>query len=276
MNKVAIITGATRGIGRQIALTLAKNGYNITIAGKSEKSTKELPGNIYSVSKEIQNIGSEAFPFKIDVRNDEEISNCVKETYHKWNRLDVLINNAGALWWRPVLDTPSKKYDLINQVNARASFLLAKESIPFMLKNDGGHIINCSPPLIRPTGEFHVLKGKVAYMISKFGMTLSAMGIAEEFKGQNIASNTLWPMTPVESYALINNNLGEKKHWRKADIISDSVLEILKEDKNRFTGYQLIDEIYLRTKGINDFRKYRCDKDHEPPKLDNIQDMWKS
>ena len=145
MNKVAIITGSTRGIGRHLALTLAKNGYNITVTGKSTKSTKNLPGSIYSVADEVSELGSEALPIKLDVRNANEIENCVKQTYDKWGRIDVLINNAGALWWKPIKDTPANKYDLINSINSRASFLMARETIPYMLKNDGGHIINFSP-----------------------------------------------------------------------------------------------------------------------------------
>jgi len=277
LNKVAIITGATRGIGRQIALGLAKNGYNIVVTGKTIKETKKTPGDIYSVSKEITNLGGNSLPYKLDTRDENMIKDCVSATYSKWGRIDVLINNASALWWKDVLDTPTERYDLINNVNSRGSFLFSKECIPYMLKNDGGHIINCSPPLsIGKNLAFDLshLKGKTAYMISKIGMTLSALGIAEEFRGKNISANTLWPMTPIESYALINHKLGEKKHWRKADIISDCVLEILKEDKNIFTGKQLIDELYLREKGITDFTKYRCVSEHEPPKLNELHHLW--
>ena len=143
--KVAIITGSTRGIGRSIALHLAKHGFNVTIAGKTTKGTKKLPGDIYSVSNEIKNIGSDALPFMLDVRDDMLIKKCVEETYKKWGRIDVLINNAGALWWKNICDTPPNRYDLINQVNVRASFLMSREVIPYMKKNGGGHIIHCSP-----------------------------------------------------------------------------------------------------------------------------------
>ncbi len=275
MNKVAIITGSTRGIGRHLALTLAKNGYNITVTGKSTTSTKNLPGSIYTVADEVSELGSDALPIKLDVRNIDEIENCVKQTYDKWGRIDVLINNAGALWWKPIKDTPAKKYDLINSVNSRASFLMAREAIPYMLKNDGGHIINFSPPimslLIR---SYAPLKNKTAYLISKMGMTLGMLGISREYMGYNIASNSLWPLRPVESYALINNNLGDYKSWYKQDIISDSVMHILAEDKMTFTGNQLVDEEYLKHKGVIDFTKYRCDPNYEPPKLDEIHHLW--
>ena len=277
MNKVAIITGSTRGIGRHLALTLAKNGYNITVTGKSTKSTKNLPGSIYSVADEVSELGSEALPIKLDVRNANEIENCVKQTYDKWGRIDVLINNAGALWWKPIKDTPANKYDLINSINSRASFLMARETIPYMLKNDGGHIINFSPPimslLIR---NYAPLKNKTAYLISKMGMTLGMLGISREYMGYNIACNSLWPLRPVESYALINNNLGDYRSWYKQDIISDSVIHILNEEKMTFTGHQLIDEEYLAYKGVADFTKYRCDPKSEPPKLEEIHHLWET
>lgn len=275
--KVAIITGSTRGIGRQLALDLARKGYNITVTGKTIESTQNLPGNIYSVSEEVKDIGVDALPYQLDVRYDTQMVNCIKETYDKWGRIDVLINNAGALWWKSILETPNFRYDLINDINSRASFIMSKEAIPYMLKNDGGNIINFSPPFSNGKElSFNIsdLKGKTAYLISKFGMTLGAMGIAEEFRGKGISSNTLWPLRPVESYALINHKLGKKKHWRKSSIISDSVLKILEEDKNTFTGHQLIDEDYLRSKGIIDFDIYNCVPGSRPPKLNDVQEMW--
>ena len=275
MNKVAIITGSTRGIGRHLALTLAKNGYNITVTGKSTKSTKNLPGSIYSVADEVCDLGSDALPIKLDVRNVNEIEHCVKETYETWGRIDVLINNAGALWWKSIKETPVNKYDLINDINSRASFLMARETIPYMLKNDGGHVINFSPPLTSlPINNYAPLKNKTAYLISKMGMTLGMLGISREYLEHNIASNSLWPLRPVESYALINNNLGDSRSWYKQDIISDSVMHILKEDKMTFTGNQLVDEEYLKHKGVTDFTKYRCHPDFEPPKLDEIHHLW--
>ena len=146
LNKVAIITGSTRGIGRQLALDLAKKGYNITVTGKTTKTVESLPGNIYSVSEEVKDLGVDALPFKLDVRNDIQMIKCIKETYDRWGRIDVLINNAGALWWKSILETPNMRYDLINDINSRASFIMSKEAIPYMLKNDGGNILNFYPP----------------------------------------------------------------------------------------------------------------------------------
>ena len=276
-NKVALITGASRGIGRAIALGLAKENYNIVVASKTTKDTKELPGTIYSVAEEVEKLGVKALPFKLDVRNDQDMKDVVQKTMKEFGRIDVLINNAGALWWKSIEETPIKKYDLINSINSRASFYLSKLCIPEMEKNDGGHIIMQSPPLTVgsslafPVSHFH---GKTGYMISKLGMTMTALGISEEYKGKNIAANTLWPMTPIESYALKNHKLGMPKHWRKEDIIVDAVKNIIQEDPVTFSGNQLIDELYLRSKGVDDFDQYQCVPGSEPPRLDNIQHLW--
>jgi len=210
----------------------------------------------------VENLKGEALPIQCDVRKETDLQAAVEKVALKWGRIDVVINNAGALWWKDVVDTPMKRYDLINQVNSRATFALTQLCLPYMLKNHYGHIINMSPPI-----ELSMLKGKVAYCISKFGMTLLAHGIGQELKGQGVACNALWPATMVESYATMNFELGNRSMWRKASILSDSVMMILKEDPKSFTGQALIDEDYMRSRGIKNFDKYRCDPNVEPPRL---------
>eukprot|EP01116_Phalansterium_solitarium_P020874 TRINITY_DN6316_c0_g1_i1.p1 TRINITY_DN6316_c0_g1~~TRINITY_DN6316_c0_g1_i1.p1 ORF type:complete len:309 (+),score=42.91 TRINITY_DN6316_c0_g1_i1:57-929(+) len=261
-NRVAIITGASRGIGRECALTLAKAGVNIVVCAKSTDETPNLPGTIFTVAKEVESFGAQALPVKCDVRIDSDLENVVKATISKFGRIDIVINNAGALWWKNVDETPLKRYDLINQVNSRASFALTSLCLPYMLKQRWGHVITMSPPI-----DMDMLKGKVAYCISKFGMTLLAHGLAQETAGKGVASNALWPATMVESFATINFALGERASWRKASILADSVLEIVKEDPNLPSGRALIDEDFLRTKGVTDFTKYRCDPNIEPPRM---------
>lgn len=268
MNKVAFVTGASRGIGRVICHKLAENGYNVVITGKSIKENAKLPGTIYSVSNEInKKYNVNTLPIKMNVRKDSDMKDAVKETINQFGKIDVLINNAGALWWKNILNTPPTKYDLINDINVRASYVLSYLFLPYF--HDGGHIIMHSPSF-EVIKENSTYKNKAAYMISKYGMTMTSMGIAEEFKGRGIASNTIWPSTPIQSFATKNNNLGTEKHWRKPDIIADAILEIINEDPNEFTGNQLIDEDYLMSKGITDFTKYRCIKEHEPPKLNDF------
>lgn len=269
MSKVAIITGATRGIGRIVSHKLAENGYTVVITAKSIQENNKLPGTIYSVEKEIKyKYNVESLPIQMNVRNCVEMKNCVDSVVKKFGKIDVLFNNAGALWWRNVSDTPPEKFDLVNDINVRASFILSHLCIPHMQK-EGGHIIMHSPPLDEANFN-HTYKNKTGYMISKYGMTMTAMGISEEFWGRGIAANTIWPATPIKSFATKNNNLGTEKHWRKPDIIADAILEIVKENPRKFSGHQLIDEDYLRSKGVNDFVKYRCVEDHEPPKLNDI------
>jgi len=260
--QVAIITGASRGIGREVALTLARAGAKVTIAAKSTQESANLPGTIFSVAKEIEALGGAALPVSCDVRKEEDIENVVRSTINKWGRIDICINNAGALWWKKMTETPMKRYDLINEVNSRATFALTSKCLPYMLKQKHGHIINMSPPL-----DMEMLDGRIAYCISKFGMTLQSHGIGLELKGQGVASNALWPATMVESYATINFELGGPALWRKATMLADACPMIVTEDPNTFTGQALIDEDYMRSRGINDFTKYRCDPTTEPPRM---------
>lgn len=272
-NKVALITGSTRGIGRCILDKFAKNGYNVVVAGKTLVDNNEkTPGTIYSVSESIRDkYNVNALPGQLNLRFESNIHGVVNKTIKLFGRIDVLVNNAGALWWDTVLNTPHNKFDLINDINVRGSYLMARECIPHMLKNeDGGHIIMHSPPLPEPT-DTSIYKGKAAYMVSKLGMTMVAMGMAEEFKDTKIRVNTIWPQTPIKSYALMNFGIGEEKFWRKPEIIADSVYSICQEDTS-FTGNQLIDEHYLISKGHTDFSEYRCDPEFEPPSLNSMFD----
>merc|ERR1740130_77065 len=245
--KVAIITGATRGIGREIALALAGRGCNIVIAAKTTEATPNLPGTIYSVAAEVEALGVQAFPCKTDMLDLDTVNKCVEETVAKFGRIDILVNNASALWWQNIVDTPVKKYDLITNLNARGSFFMTQACLPHMERNNFGRVINTSPPI-----TFNTMGGHTAYNISKFGMTMVALGVSQEYgPDSGITANTLWPATVIESYASINFKLGDPDYWRKATIMSDSVLAIVSEDST-FSGHQLIDDTYLITKGFAD------------------------
>lgn len=259
--RVALITGASRGIGRDIALTLAQAGCDITIAAKSVVSKPNLPGTIFSVAAEVLQHGVRALPIQCDVRDDSQIENMVQTTVDTFGRIDYLICNSGVLWWKNVEDTPMDRYDLVHQVNVRGVFCCVRQVLPIMKKQNFGRIIVMSPPI-----DLGWLKGKVAYSISKYGMTMIAMGVAKELIGTDISANALWPCTLIESFATKNFKMGEQSQWRKASIVSDSVLSIIQEPADRLNGQALIDEDYLRSKGVTNFDKYRCVKGVEPPK----------
>lgn len=269
MTRTALITGASRGIGKVIAERFAKEGIRVLIAAKTVKENPNLPGTIFSVKEEIgeKYPNSEVYPFQLDVRDDVQIKSLFSVIGNYYGGVDILINNAGALHWDTVTNTPITRYDLINSINSRASFILSQYCIDNMLaRKKGGHIVMHSPPLPFPD-EKKIYKGKTGYMISKYGMTMTAMGISEEYRDNGIAANTIWPATAIETAAVINNNLGTKEMWRKPDIISDAIWEIVNESPETFSGNQLIDEDYLRTKGVTDFSKYQVVSGSEPPKL---------
>jgi citronellol/citronellal dehydrogenase len=260
--KVAVITGASRGIGRSIALGLAREGCNIVVAAKSTESTEKLPGSIYSVAKEIEAFGVRGLPVQVDVRDADQIVQMAAQTRQKLGRIDILINNAGALWWQPLMETPVKRFDLVMGVNARAAFLAAQAVLPSMLERKSGHIINMSPPI-----DLKLVPGKIAYCISKFGMTLLTHGLAEEVRNSNIAVNSLWPVTIIESQASINWGLGKREMWRKPEILVDCVLRMVQKSAQELTGQALLDEDFLRHEGVSDFSSYACVPGTNPQRI---------
>jgi citronellol/citronellal dehydrogenase len=260
--KVAIITGASRGIGRCIALTFAREGADVVIAAKTDAPHPKLPGTIHTVAEEVEATGQRALPIQVDVRDDAAIHNMVDKTMGTFGRIDVLINNAGALWWQPVLDTPMKRYDLVNDINSRASFACTQACLPHILEDGGGHVLVFSPPI-----DLRVLAGRIAYLISKYGMTMLAIGLAEEMQGRPFSINALWPVTAVESAATINFQLGTPEMWRKPEILADASLALVTKPPGELTGQALLDEDVLRAEGVTDFSIYQCVPGHEPPRM---------
>jgi citronellol/citronellal dehydrogenase len=250
--RVAIVTGASRGIGRAFALRLARAGASVTVAAKSDTSSERLPGSIHSVVAEIEAAGGTALAVRTDVRSEEAIAAMVAATVERFGGVDILINNAGVLWWETVLQTPPKRYDLMWEVNVRASFLCAYYTLPHMIRGGWGHVVNCSPPLTtEPT------PGYVAYMTTKMGMTRVAIGIAAEYGDRNVAANSLWPATPIESQATLNwqsAKVGTPEQWRTPDILCDALLQIVTSEPAACTGRQLIDEAFLRERGWSEER----------------------
>jgi citronellol/citronellal dehydrogenase len=259
---VAVVTGASRGIGRAIALGLAREGCDVVIAAKSTESTEKLPGSIFTVAAEVEALGARALPVQVDVRDAEQIEAMAAKTIERFGRIDLLVNNAGALHWAGILDTPPKRFDLVMDVNARAAFLCCRAALPAMIRQGGGHIINMSPPL-----DQSILPGRIAYGISKLGMTLVTFGLAEEMRRHNIAVNSLWPATIIESQASINHRIGTPAMWRKPDILADCVLRLARKQPSELTGKALVDEDFLRAEGVTDFGVYARVPGSQPPRL---------
>lgn len=260
--KVAIVTGASRGIGRCIAVKLAKEGAKVVLAAKSVTPDPRLPGTLGEVAKEIEAAGGVALAVRTNVREADDIEKLVAETLQAFGRIDILINNAGALWWKVVSQTPAKRYDLVMEVNVRAAFLCAHAVLPTMQRQQWGHIINMSPPI-----DYRVIPGKTAYFLSKFGMTMMVYGLAGEVRQDNIAVNALWPVTIIETLASINFQLGDPSQWRKPEILADAVLAIVGKKPKTYTGQALIDEDVLRAEGVTDFGQYSCVPGTTPPPL---------
>src|SRR5262245_32596278 len=182
--RVAIVTGASRGIGRAIALGLARAGWDVVIAAKSTESSEKLPGTIHSVAAEVEALGAGALAVRTDVRDEEQVESMAKQSMERFGRIDLLVNNAGAMYWKPLLETPAKRFDLVMNVNARATFLCCRAVLPAMIARRWGHIINMSPPM-----DLGMVPGRIAYAISKLGMTMLSLGLAQEVRSHNVAVN---------------------------------------------------------------------------------------
>jgi len=233
----------------------------VVVAAKSTTPQPTLPGTIFTVADEARKLGVRALPVKVDIRNDAEVDNMVDATVKEFGRVDFLICNSGALWWKNVDATPMSKYDLVQGVNARGTFACVAACLPHMRRQNFGRVVVMSPPV-----DSRLLKGHVAYCISKFGMTMIAEGVAKETEGTGISANALWPATLIESFATRNFQMGETDNWRKADIIADATVMILQDDSKDVRGKALIDEEYLYSRGVTDLKKYRYNPDVEPKK----------
>jgi citronellol/citronellal dehydrogenase len=253
--RVAVVTGASRGIGKALALRLAEEGADVVVAAKSEQSTERLPGSIHETADAIRSLGRRAIAVPTDVRSEEAIKNMVDRAVAEFGRLDILINNAGAIWTQPILETPPKRFDLMVSINVRAAYVASYYALPHMLKQQWGHVLNMCPRLSNKPSP-----GRVGYMISKLGMARVAIGLAAEHLKDNIAGNTLWPRTIIESQASINWGLATREQWRTPEILCDATLAIIAQQPPGYSGKQVLDEEVLsELAGITNFDHYWCE-----------------
>lgn len=257
-DKVIFITGASRGIGREIALRCAQDGAKIVIAAKSAEPHPTLEGTIHTVADEIEKAGGKALPLMVDVRDEQMIADAIDKTVTTFGGIDILINNASAINLSHTVDMPMKRFDLIHSVNGRATFLCSKLCIPHLMKSTNPHILNLSPPLsMRPKW----FKKHVAYTISKYEMSMCTLGMAEEFREVGIAVNSLWPKTLIATAAVAVNISKLLYHAsRKPIIMADAAYEIITSSSRELTGNFFIDEDILRQRGVKNFRKYAMHK----------------
>lgn len=253
--KTALITGATRGIGKAIALKLASHGANIIIAAKSTEENPKLGGTIFSAAKEIENAGGKALPVHCDIREEEQISIAVMQGVEHFGGIDILVNNASAISLTPTLLTESKRFDLMHNINVRGTFLACKAAIPYLKKGKNPHILTMSPPLNMNMKWF---ANHLAYTLSKYNMTMIALGLAEELKDVGVASNALWPRTTIGT-AAVRNLLGGQSlvnMSRKPEIVADAAAFILSKEAHTCTGNSFIDDEVLRAEGITNLGSY--------------------
>ena len=254
-NKTVLITGASRGIGKAIGLRLAKEGANIVIASKSIAENANLGGTIFTAAAEMEAAGGKALAVQCDIRFEDQVENVVKLAVEKFGGIDVLINNASAISLTNTEQTEAKRFDLIYDINVRGTFFVCKACIPYLKNGNNPHIINLSPPISMDMKWF---KNHLAYTMSKYNMSMIALGLAEELKKYNIGVNAIWPKTTIATAAVQNLLGGEMlmNMSRTPEIIADAVYYILSKPATECTGNTFIDEEVLALQGITDLSKY--------------------
>jgi citronellol/citronellal dehydrogenase len=254
--KTLFITGASRGIGKAIALRAARDGANVVIAAKTSEPNPKLPGTIYTAAEEIEKAGGKALPCIVDVRDEAQVVEAVKQAVAKFGGIDVCVNNASAIRLTGTLQTPMKRYDLMHQINTRGTFLCSQACLPYLLKAKNPHILNLSPPL---NFEEKWFAPHVAYTMAKFGMSLCVLGMAGEFRSQGVAVNALWPRTVIATAAVQNLLGGDEvmKGSRSPDIMGDAAHVILTRSSRECTGNFFVDDEVLRSAGVTDLSKYQ-------------------
>jgi len=260
--RVAIVTGASRGIGRAVALRLAEAGADVAVAARTVASKESMPGSIGETADAITALGRRALAVRTNVREEADLQALVAQTVAELGRIDIVVNNAGALWWDTTENTPTKRFDLVMDVNARAAFILCREAVPHLRTAGGGHILVFSPAI-----DAGMAPGKTAYCISKFGMTLLAHGLAEEVRADGIAVTALWPATLVESQATIHHGIGTPEMWRKPEVVADATLAIVSRPCDEVSGRAMLDEEALAEVGVTDLTGYACVPGTQPVRI---------
>jgi citronellol/citronellal dehydrogenase len=254
--KTLLITGASRGIGLAIALRAARDGANVAIAAKSAVPNPKLPGTIHSAAAAVEAAGGRALALKCDIREEEQVRAAVAATVEAFGGIDILVNNASAIWLRGALDTPMKRFDLMQQVNARGSFLCAQACLPHLLRSANPHILTLAPP---PSLDPKWWTPHTGYTLAKMGMSFVTLGLAGEFGPQGVAVNALWPRTLIATEALNMIPGVEAGNGRRPEIMADAAHAVLTRTASGFHGQFLIDDEVLAAAGVTDLSGYALD-----------------
>lgn len=269
--KTLFITGASRGVGKAIALRAAADGANIVIAAKTTEPHPKLEGTIYTAAEDIEAAGGKALPVATDIRDEDSVLNAVEKAVETFGGIDILVNNASAISLGGTLDTPMKRFDLMQQVNARGSFLCSQACLPHLFKADNPHVLMLSPPLSMDPKWF---SKHTAYTMAKYGMSMCVLGMAAEFAEQGVAFNAIWPKTLLKTAAVDNLLGGEdvSSHGRWPSIVADAAHAIFLRSRWDCTGNFFIDEDVLREEGVTDFSHYRVNPHLDDKEL--IKDLF--
>jgi len=254
--KTLFITGASRGIGLAIALRAARDGANVAVAAKSDVPNPKLPGTIHSAAAAIEAAGGHALPIKCDIREEDQVRGAVEQTAQRFGGIDILVNNASAIWLRGALDTPMKRFDLMLGVNARGTFLCAQACLPYLLNAENPHILTLAPP---PSLDPKWWAPHTGYTLAKMCMSFVTLGLSAEFGPRGVAVNALWPRTLIATDALNMIPGVSAANGRKPEIMADAAHAILTREARNFSGKFLIDDEVLRDAGVTDFASYAVD-----------------
>ncbi len=252
--KTLFITGASRGIGKAIAVRAAADGANVVIAAKTARPHPKLPGTIFEAAREAEAAGGSALAVAVDIRFEDQVAAAVRKAADRYGGIDILVNNASAISLTGTLETPMKRFDLMFDVNVRGAFACSQACIPYLLRAANPHILNLSPPLRMEARWF---KAHCAYTMAKYGMSLCVLGMAEEFREAGIAVNALWPRTVIATAAIaMLSGEAATRNCRTPQIVADAAHAILSRDSRTCTGNFFIDEEVLRAAGVSDFTRY--------------------
>ncbi len=254
--KTLLVTGASRGIGLAIAVRAARDGANVVVAAKSNVPNPKLPGTIHTAAAAIEAAGGRALALAVDIREEDQVRAAVAQTVERFGGLDILVNNASAIWLRGALETPMKRFDLMHGVNARGTFLVSQACLPHLLQAKNPHILTLAPP---PSLEPKWWAPHAAYTLAKMGMSFVTLGLAAEFREQGVAINALWPRTVIATAAVAMLPELDPRGLRRPEIVADAAHAILVQPSRARTGKFLIDEDVLRETGVTDFAAYAVD-----------------